>query len=57
MGKVFPIYPFAAALVAAYNPHTRGSALSWSDLGLLAPSGVVGLIVAIRRFSWLPTGE
>jgi len=25
IGKVFPIYPFAAALIAAYNPHTTGS--------------------------------
>ena len=36
IGKVFPIYPFAAVLVAAYNPHTKGSGLSWGDLGLLA---------------------
>lgn len=57
IGKVFPIYPFVAALVAAYNPHTKGSGLSWSDLGLLAAWGVVGLVVAMRRFSWLPSGE
>jgi len=57
IGKVFPIYPFAAALVAAYNPHTTGSGLSWSHLGLLALWGAVGLVVAIRRFSWLPGRE
>jgi len=57
IGKVFPIYPFAAALVACYNPHTKGSGLSWSHLGLLAVWGVLGLVVAVRRFSWLPNAE
>jgi ABC-2 type transport system permease protein len=57
IGKVFPIYPFAAALVACYNPHTKGSGLSWNYLGLLALWGIVGLFVAIRRFSWLPSGD
>ena len=57
IGKVFPIYPFASGLVAAYNPHTHGSGLSWSDLGLLGLWGVVGLIVALRRFSWLPSAD
>ncbi len=57
IGKAFPIYPFAAALVTAYTPHTKGSGLSWGDLGLLAAWGVVGLVVALRRFSWLPSGD
>jgi ABC-2 type transport system permease protein len=57
IAKVFPVYPFATALVACYNPHTTGSGLSWSHLGLLALWGVVGLAVAMRRFSWLPTGN
>jgi len=57
IGKVFPIYPFVAALVACYNPHTTGSGFSWNYLGLLAVWGVVGLVVAVRRFSWLPHAE
>lgn len=57
IGKVFPIHPLVASLLAAYNPHTSGSGLSWGDLGLLALWGVAGLIVAVRRFSWLPGGE
>ena len=54
IGKVFPDLAFAAALVAAYNPHTTGCGLPWGDLALLAAWGVAGLIIAIRRFSWLP---
>jgi ABC-2 type transport system permease protein len=54
IGKVFPVHALAAALLAAYNPHTSGSGLSASDLGVLIAWGIVGLIVAVRRFSWLP---
>ena len=56
IGKVFPVHALAAALLEAYNPHTSGSALSWGDLGVLCAWGVAGLIVAMRRFTWLPSG-
>jgi len=54
IGKVFPVEPLVAALVAAYNPHTAGSGFRWTDLGIMAIWGAAGLIVALRRFSWLP---
>ena len=53
---VFPVHPLAAALLAAYNPHTTGSGLNWGYLAILAAWGAAGLIVAVRRFSWLPRG-
>lgn len=56
IGKVFPIHALVSALLQAYNPHTIGSGLSWSDLGVLAIWGIAGLFVAVRRFSWLPSG-
>jgi ABC-2 type transport system permease protein len=56
IGKVFPVEPLVAALLAAYNPHTTGSGLRWGDLAVLAVWGIAGLIIAIRRFSWLPSG-
>lgn len=56
VGNVFPIRALAAALLAAYNPHTTGSGLRWGDLALLIAWGAAGLIIAIRRFSWLPQG-
>jgi hypothetical protein len=46
----------AAALLAAYNPHTTGSGLQWGDLAVLAAWGAAGLIIAVRRFTWLPRG-
>jgi ABC-2 type transport system permease protein len=56
IGYVFPIHPLAAALLQAYNPHTAGSGLNWGYLAILAAWGAAGLIIAVRRFSWLPRG-
>jgi ABC-2 type transport system permease protein len=53
-GKIFPVHALADALLAAYNPHTTGSGLRWGDLAVLAAWGTAGLIIAVRRFSWLP---
>ena len=53
---VFPVHPLAAALLIAYNPYTTGSGLNWGYLAILAAWGVAGLIIAVRRFSWLPRG-
>jgi ABC-2 type transport system permease protein len=57
IGKVFPVEPLVAALLAAYNPHTTGSGMRWGDLAVVAAWGVAGLIVAVRRFRWLPRGS
>ena len=54
IGKVFPIHALADALLGAYNPHTVGSGLNWGDLAVLTAWGIAALIVATRRFSWLP---
>jgi ABC-2 type transport system permease protein len=54
VGKAFPVQHLVAALLADYNPHTTGSGFRWSDLAVLAAWGAVGLIIAVRRFSWLP---
>ncbi len=56
IGYVFPIHPLAAALLQAYNPYTAGSGLNWGYLAILAAWGAAGLIIAVRRFSWLPRG-
>ena len=54
---VFPVRHLAAALLTAYNPHTTGTGFSATDLLILATWGLGGLIVALRRFSWLPLGR
>jgi ABC-2 type transport system permease protein len=57
VGDIFPVRALAAALLAAYNPHTTGSGLRWGDLAVLTAWGAAGLLIAIRRFSWLPRGS
>jgi ABC-2 type transport system permease protein len=54
---IFPVRHLAAALLVAYNPHTAGSGLAGTDLLIVAAWGVGGLLVALRRFSWLPLGR
>ena len=54
IASFFPVRHLAEALLTAYNPHTTGSGIAWSDLGVVAPWGAIGLLVALRRFSWLP---
>ena len=57
VADIFPVRHLAHALLVAYNPHTVGSGFAWQDMGFVAAWGVVGLLVALRRFSWLPLGR
>jgi len=54
VANVFPIRHLAAALLTAYNPHTAGSGFAGADLLVVAGWGLAGLVIALRRFSWLP---
>ena len=54
VAKVFPVQHLAAGLRHAFDPATRGVGIVWSDLGVLALWGVVGLAVALQRFVWTP---
>lgn len=57
LADVFPVRHLAAALLVAYNPHTTGSGFAGQDLLIVAAWGAAGLLVALRRFSWLPLGR
>jgi ABC-2 type transport system permease protein len=50
----FPVRHLVQALLTAYNPHTSGAGFAWSDLGVVVLWGLLGLVIALRRFSWLP---
>ena len=56
IATVFPVHALTDALLVVYNPHTVGAGLRWGDLAVLAAWGAVGLIIAVRRFKWLPRG-
>ena len=55
VAKVFPVQHLADGLHHAFNPSTHGIGIVWSDIGILVLWGVVGLAVALWRFSWAPT--
>jgi ABC-2 type transport system permease protein len=57
VAAIFPVRHLAAALLTAYNPHTHGAGLAAIDLIIVAAWGVAGLLIALRRFSWLPLGR
>jgi len=57
IAKIFPVSHLAAALLVAYNPYTTGAGFAWNDLAVLVLWGVGGLIVALRRFTWIPRGR
>jgi ABC-2 type transport system permease protein len=57
IADVFPVRHLAAALLIAYNPHTHGAGLAGTDLLIVAAWGAAGLLIALRRFSWLPLGR
>jgi ABC-2 type transport system permease protein len=57
VGDVFPVRHLRDALLAAYNPHTPGLGFAGQDLLIVAAWGAAGLLVALRRFSWVPLGR
>jgi len=57
VGSVFPVRHLESALLVTFNPHTTGAGFSGRDLLIVAAWGVAGLLVALRKFSWLPLGR
>ncbi|MBO0818334.1 MAG: ABC transporter permease, partial [Actinobacteria bacterium] len=57
VGEIFPVRHLANALLVAYNPHTTGLGFAGKDLLIVAGWGAGGLLIAIRKFSWLPLGR
>jgi hypothetical protein len=45
------------ALLVAYNPHTTGLGFAGKDLLIVAAWGAAGLLIALRKFRWLPLGR
>lgn len=54
VAQIFPVEHLADGLHHAYDPAAHGIGIVWSDLGVLALWAAIGLVVALRRFSWLP---
>jgi ABC-2 type transport system permease protein len=57
VATLFPVQHLADALHHAYDPATHGVGVVWSDLAVLVAWAAVGLVVALRRFSWTPSSR
>ena len=55
VAKVFPVQHLADGLHHAFAPATHGVGIVWSDIGILALWGAVGLGIALWRFTWTPS--
>jgi ABC-2 type transport system permease protein len=55
VAEVFPVQHLADGLHHAFDPAVHGAGIVWSDIGVLALWAVVGLTVALTRFSWMPS--
>jgi ABC-2 type transport system permease protein len=51
---VFPVQHLSDGLHRAFDPATHGAGIVWSDVGILALWGAVGLAIALWRFTWTP---
>jgi len=56
-GDIFPLKPFAEAFQACFTPFVEAPAFEWGKLAFIAAWGAVGVIVALRRFTWEPSGS
>ena len=56
IGKLFPLAPLADGLQLALTGAGTSTGLNAHDVGLLVVWGAVGLVVAARRFRWVPQG-
>lgn len=54
VGKIFPVRHFSEAMQQVFFPPAGSSGFRWSALGVLLVWGALGLLVAVRRFSWEP---
>jgi ABC-2 type transport system permease protein len=54
VAQVFPVEHLSDGLHHAFASGTTGIGIVWSDIGVLALWGAIGLAVALVRFSWLP---
>jgi ABC-2 type transport system permease protein len=54
IAKVFPVQHLAHGLQHAFQPAAGGIGIDWSDLGMMGIWAAIGVVIALRRFSWLP---
>ncbi len=57
IGDIFPLKHFAEAFQDCFTPFVAAPAFDWPSLGYVALWGVAGLLVALKFFTWEPSGS
>jgi ABC-2 type transport system permease protein len=56
IGSIFPLKPFVNAFQDCFNPTVSAPAFDAGALAWVALWGAAGLVVALRKFTWEPSG-
>lgn len=56
IANLFPLKPFVNAFQDCFSPLVEGPAFNWSSLAFVAAWGAFGLLVALKKFTWEPSG-
>jgi ABC-2 type transport system permease protein len=54
VSEAFPVRHLVQAMVAVFNPFGGGTGIVATDTLMMTAWGVVGLVIALRRFRWEP---
>ena len=57
LGNFFPLKHFAESFQDCFTPFVEPPAFDWASMGYVALWGVLGLVVALKRFTWEPSGS
>jgi ABC-2 type transport system permease protein len=57
VGDLFPLRPFVESFQACFTPFVEPPAFNWGKLAYVGAWGVFGLVVAVKRFRWEPSGS
>jgi ABC-2 type transport system permease protein len=57
VGNLFPLRPFVESFQDCFTPFVDPPAFNWPKLGFVLLWGAAGLVVALRRFTWEPSGS
>ncbi len=56
LGDFFPLKHFAEAFQDCFTPFVEPPAFNWASMGYVALWGVAGIVIAMRFFTWEPSG-
>ena len=57
VANVFPVKHLFESLLRVFDPGTAGAGFAWGHLAVIAGWGLLGAVVAARRFRWSPVGQ